>query len=264
MSMDAKLRRAILLTFALCVTTVSLGQSREPLESSLGPLSAEPRFFAPFSAKAVTRVVQRTQGRRMDRTTVSTYYRDSFGRVRVEYELNAAAGDGAQKGVLLIPNPYARTDRVFRVDDDAKLVEVGDSRLLASRFSATKEFTIPTGLRRFTDFFTIELRVSGAGLFEDLGSRTIGGVQANGMRFTPSAWPGVDERWESADLGLVVRAREVDMERGWEIDYALTDIRVTEPRSDLFVMPAGYQYGPGVPWSFESPEYEIGRLTGKW
>jgi hypothetical protein len=77
--------RAILaLAFALCVTVVSLGQPQEAA-GTLGPFTGEPRFLAPFSANAVTKVVQRTpQGRRDDRTMVAAYYRDSFGRVRVE------------------------------------------------------------------------------------------------------------------------------------------------------------------------------------
>jgi hypothetical protein len=118
-------------------------------------------------------------------------------------------------------------------------------------------------LRRFTGFFTIEFRVSGAGLLEDLGSREIEGVQANGIRFTPSAWPAVDERWESQELGLIVRAREVDTQRGWEIDYTLTDIRRMEPKQELFVMPAGYQQIQRAEWRLESPEAELQRITGK-
>jgi hypothetical protein len=71
--------RAILaLAFALCLPTLGLGQAQEP--TGLGPLSGEPRFFAAFSAKAVTRVVQHSRdGGRFERKVVAAYYRDSSG-----------------------------------------------------------------------------------------------------------------------------------------------------------------------------------------
>jgi hypothetical protein len=79
--------RAILaLTFALCATAVSIGRAQEPAGTNLGPLSSDPRFFLPFSATAVTTVVQRTPGGgRFSRKVTGVYYRDSSGRVRVEY-----------------------------------------------------------------------------------------------------------------------------------------------------------------------------------
>lgn len=250
------LRHAILaLTIALCATTVSLGRSQEPTGTSEGPFTAEPRFSAPFSANAVTTVVQRTAGGgRVARKVVARYFRDSFGRVRVEYapSSNTAGGDGPT-AALVMPNPYARTDRVFLVDDAAKLVELTDFGVIAPLFNAMPAIVIPTGLRRFTRFFTAEFRHSGNGIVEDLGGRTIGGVRANGIRFTTTLSKAMDERWESPDLGLVVLAREVDPERGWEIEYTLTDIQRTEPKQELFVMPAGYQYRHDGHLVFESP-----------
>src|SRR5262245_21930612 len=116
------MRVTLALILALCVRTASFAQSPEP--ASAGPFSAEPRFFAPFSATAVTRVVQRTQSGRFERTVTTTYYRDSFGRVRVEYAAAPDGSGGGRKAVLLVPNPYARTERMFLVDDEAKQVEL--------------------------------------------------------------------------------------------------------------------------------------------
>jgi hypothetical protein len=109
------LRRAILaLTIALCATTVSLGQPQEPAGTSGGPFTAEPRFFAPFSANVVTTVVQRTpEGGRLARKVVARYYRDSFGRVRVEYAPSSNAGGDTPTAALVMPNPHAPRDRVF-------------------------------------------------------------------------------------------------------------------------------------------------------
>lgn len=249
------LRHAILaLTIAVCVTTVSLGQPPEPAGPSLGPFTAEPRFSTPFSANAVTIVVQRTaEGGRVARKVMARYYRDSFGRVRVDYAPSSNTGGDAPTAAMVMPNPYARTDRVFLVDDAAKLVERTDFGVIAPLFNAMAAITIPTGLRRFTMFFTAEFRHSGNGFFEDLGHRTIGGVQANGIRFTTTLSKAIDERWESPDLGLVVLAREIDPERGWEIEYTLTDVQRAEPPLELFVMPAGYQYRHDGHLILESP-----------
>lgn len=250
-------------TFALSVTTtVAIAQSREPAEATVGPFSGEPRFFAPFSADAVTRVVQRTpEGGRFERISMAKYYRDSFGRVRVEYAPGVDGGGDTRTVAMMVPNPYARTDRVFLIDDAAKLVEPVHFGIVTLLFNATRAFTIPTGSKRFTNFITAEFRVSGAGLFEDLGSQMIGGVRADGTRFTPSAWNAVDERWNSPDLDLVVHASEVDRGRGWEVEYTLTNIQRTEPPQHLFVMPAEYQYRQGEEMRLESPEAELNRVT---
>jgi hypothetical protein len=259
------LRRAILaLTIALCATTVSLGQSQEPAGTSVGPFTVEPRFSAPFSANVVTTVVQRTtEGGRVARKVVARYFRDSFARVRVEYAPSSNAGGDAPTAALVMPNPYARRDRVFLVDDAAKLVELTDFGIIARLFNAMPAIAIPTGLRRFTSFFTAEFRHSGNGIFEDLGGRTIGGVRADGVRFTTTLSKAMDERWQSPDLGLVVLAREVDPERGWEIDYTLTDIQRTEPPQELFVMPAGYRYREDGRITLESPEAELLRVSAR-
>ena len=174
------LRPAILaLTIALCATTVSVGQAQEPTGTSVGPFTGEPRFSAPFSASVVTTVVQRTpEGGRLARKVAAKYYRDSFGRVRVDYVPSSNAGGDAPTASMVMPNPYARTDRVFLVDDAAKLVEWMDFSIVARLFNVTPAIAIPTGLRRFTSFFTAESRYSGNGLYEDLGSRMIGGVRS--------------------------------------------------------------------------------------
>jgi hypothetical protein len=258
--------RAILaLMLAVCLPTVALAQTPEP--TALGPLSGEPRFFAAFSAKAVTRVVQRTNGNaHIARKVVATYYRDSSGRVRVDYVANSdLEGDGA-KGSLLMPNPYARTDRVFLVDGTAKTVEMGDFGILAWMFNASpRGFSIATALKRFTVFRTAEDRFSGNGLFEDLGTQTIGGVEAKGVRFTVALSKAVEERWESPDLDVVVYGRHVDPgdpEGITEIEYTLTEIQRTEPPQELFAMPAGYQLSPpSHSWEIDSPGAELRRVS---
>jgi hypothetical protein len=152
------------------------------LRASVGPFTAEPRFSAPFSATVTTTVVQRTpEGGRLARKVVAKYCRDSFGRVRVEYAPSSNTGGDAPTASLVMPNPYAQRDRVFLVDDVAKLVEWTDFGI-ARHFNATPALAVPTGLRRFISFYTAEFRHSGNGILEDLGGRTIGGYGWNHPR----------------------------------------------------------------------------------
>ncbi len=230
--------------------------------TSVGLFASEPRFFAPFSAKAVTKVVQHTVGvGRLERIFTAKYYRDAFGRVRVEYAPSSGGdGDGAGAAIL-VPNPYSlTTERVFLIDESAKQLGVMELDLAALLFDVTKGFAVPTALRRFTTFYTAERRAYQAGLFEDLGSEMIGGIQANGTRFTPSTLKAVDERWYSPELGLIVRAREIDEDLKWEIDYALIDVRRIDPPENLFVMPAGYQRTRSGGVLLESPVAELFRV----
>jgi hypothetical protein len=263
--MYLNLGRVILIqTAALCVLAVSLGRAQEPAGTSAGPSTAEPRFSAPFSATVVTTVVQRTpDGGRVARKMVAKYYRDSFGRERVEYAPNSNAGGDTPTAALVMPNPYAPRDRVFLVDDAAKIVELTDHNIIAASFNGVRKISVPTALRRFTDFPAAEIRHSGNGLFENLGSREFGVVEANGVRFTTTLSKAMSERWLSPELGFVVHAREVDPERGWDIEYTLRDIQRTEPPQELFVMPVGYKYVGlfASGWRFESPEAELRRMA---
>ena len=84
---------------------------------------------------------------------------------------------------------------------------------------------------------------------EELGTRQIEGVKANGRRTTtviPTGRIGndrpiqiTDERWESPELQMVVLSRYSDPRTG-VVEYRLTSISRAEPRADLFVVPADY------------------------
>jgi hypothetical protein len=88
---------------------------------------------------------------------------------------------------------------------------------------------------------------------EQLGTRQIEGVKATGRRTTttiPIDRIGndrpitiTDERWESPELQLVVYSRFSDPRTG-VVEYRLTGITRTEPRADLFTLPADYTLVP--------------------
>lgn len=84
---------------------------------------------------------------------------------------------------------------------------------------------------------------------ETLGTRQIEGVSAVGRR-TKSVIPTgkigndrpieiTDERWESADLRLLVRSHHHDPRTG-DVEYRLTNIVRAEPSADLFAIPSDY------------------------
>ena len=84
---------------------------------------------------------------------------------------------------------------------------------------------------------------------EALGTRQIEGVSAVGRR-TKSVIPTgkigndrpieiTDERWESADLRLLVRSHHHDPRTG-DVEYRLTNIVRAEPSADLFTIPSDY------------------------
>jgi hypothetical protein len=84
---------------------------------------------------------------------------------------------------------------------------------------------------------------------EDLGTRTVEGVQAQGTRSTRTIAAGeignarpieiVDERWYSPDLQLTVMTRHSDPREG-ETVFRLTNIQRIEQVRSLFEVPSGY------------------------
>ncbi len=98
--------------------------------------------------------------------------------------------------------------------------------------------------------FTTAFAGRDAGVTTSLGSRTVGGVRADGTRTTWTIAAGrignekpieiVSERWYAPDLLLVVESRYRDPRSG-ESSYRLDNIRREEPAADLFTVPAEYE-----------------------
>jgi hypothetical protein len=214
-----------------------------------GPLTERPRFHTAFSATATTIVRQRTEGGRVDRTATARFYRDSNGRVRIEYTPLEPAGKATPMAAV-VPNPFAPKERLFIVDDAAKTIEL-TSHDIFRRMFGPREFILPTGPRRFTAFATLDVHV-GPGSLEELGARVMEGLTVTGRRLSNAG--KVDERWESEALGLVLEGRHAT--DGIEIEYVLTNIQRAEPPSRLFVLPPEYRYLIDPPLIVEAPEAE--------
>jgi hypothetical protein len=93
-----------------------------------------------------------------------------------------------------------------------------------------------------------------SGKVEDLGSRTIAGIEARGTRTTATITAGqagndnpltiVIERWYSEDLQLTVLTKETDPRLG-EFVYQLSNIKRVESPASLFQVPVDYTVKDG-------------------
>ncbi len=246
----------VALVLGLSATTVGIAKqiSDTPTDDLLGPLSVAPRFHAPFSARATTIVLQRTQDGPLERTTTARYYRDSNGRVRIEYTPVVQSGQSSPIAVV-VPNPYAPKERLFMIDEAAKTIELTDYEFFRRLFFGPRAFSIPTAPKRFTSFPTLDVG-NGPGSLEDLGNRTIEGLAVTGKRLSDSVQ--VTERWESSTLGLVILGHHTD--DSVHIEYFLSNVQRTEPPARLFVLPPDYRYVAECKLGFEGAEAKLRRL----
>jgi hypothetical protein len=230
---------------------------------------------APFSATASTVVLEtKPDGTRVRRTATSRMYRDSKGRVRVDYELPAVppghptlAAAPRQMAMLMFDDGResdAPSFFAYSLDPATRTFRVIPALFAGLIFNAETQFAIPAGataegVPHFSMFMTADVHAPNGATPESLGSARIAGVDANGWRVT-HAWPfacrdcegpgaQTEERWESPDLRVVVFARHLDDPdavariypgKGAEIEYRLTNIVRAEPPAGLFDLPANY------------------------
>jgi hypothetical protein len=222
---------------------------------------------APFSADAVTEFVQvLADGNRIERRFSSAIARDSQGRTRREQEV-ALLGPLAPLQSEP-PNLVTITDPVTGVNYtlDARLKvahrsEVGMKKVV----ELTKLQTIKLEKAKLVDRQALlgttpkpvakasEKQLYGgvSGIStEQLGTRQIEGVAAEGTRTTMTIPPGeignigpievVTERWFSKELQEAVLITRRDPRSG-DTAYRLTNIVRREPPPDLFMVPSDYE-----------------------
>jgi hypothetical protein len=263
-----------LLTTVACAAglavTITAARAQEPqnrrtrlqdIRTAGGTLTDAVVPNAPFSADAVTTVTQTLgDGTKIEQRTTAKWYRDSTGRVRREQTVigidrlnpqgqpqttitfDSVAGDPTP----YVLNPATRTAR--RTPRGVQWFTVGG--VVANYFN-----TVAAGAssdRLYAGFG----RAQGAALpadvrpvEEQLGTRQIEGVKATGRRSTTTIPAGrigndraiqiVEEQWESPELNMVISSRFSDPRTG-VVDYRLTNINRSEPRADLFTVPADY------------------------
>ncbi len=218
--------------------------AQEAVSNSTGPFPGRPVLNAPFSAEATTIMTWTpSSGTRTDATSTAHYYRDAAGRARVEYEAPVAPTATTlalrRTVAVIMPDPTSRL--VIAVDAATRTVRQNPRDVVNMLFNGWQQFAIPIAFQHFRSIFTWGLDGTVNGSVESLGERLIEGVLTTGRRITDAEHTGqVDERWESAALGLVLSAHHFDPSTGLEVNYQLRNIRQTEPGADLFVVPDDY------------------------
>jgi hypothetical protein len=193
---------------------------------------------APFSATFSTESTETLgDGNQIKHTATGTIARDSQGRTRRDMTVPAfgpmAVAGQAAPHVTFVNDPVAGTRYILEADtktarqmppppDKAEFARKGHTGAAA----ADKDLVTTS-----------------------LGTQTIGGVTAEGTRYTRTIPAGqignakpiviVTERWYSADLQMVVMTKRSDPRSG-ETTFQMTSIARTEPAASLFQVPADY------------------------
>jgi len=197
---------------------------------------------APFSASFSTASTQTlADGNQIQRSSAGSMARDSQGRTRREMTLPAIGAFMVIQGesvshVTFLNDPVAGTRYVL--EEDKKIAQqmpeppdkaafMGKKIHGGAEAAAEKEEVVTTSL----------------------GTQTVGGVSAEGTRYTRTIPAGeigntkpiviVSERWYSPDLQMVVMTKRDDPRSG-EAIFQMTNITRTEPAASLFQVPAGY------------------------
>jgi hypothetical protein len=239
------------------------------------PLEVTPVKNAPFAAQAVTEFMQTLEdGNRIERRYQSSVARDSRGRTRREEEIAligplASANAGTPRLVTIVDADAGVTFtldedqriayRNFAASDDKKEAEL--TKLVERLKSADAGAKGSGGRGPLFDAKKVELalqqkRADAAEQVttQDLGSRMIEGVKAQGTRTTTTIAAGaignvrpneiVSERWFSPELQMPVLVTRRDPRNG-ETTYRLTNILRGEQQEGLFTVPAGYDIRDG-------------------
>jgi hypothetical protein len=177
--------------------------------------------------------------------------RDGQGRIRTDrtagkykHDNGPDAGTEAEERMIMICDPVAQT--LTRIDTLNKTATIIHSRPSAPITPATSRLQ-PAHARTFcSSRLLIGLHLNG----EDLGVKTIEGVEAHGEQFTmpmlatstggESTSSSTNERWCSDDLSAVVLTVTANSKAGTKFTVAMQKIERIEPDPSLFQIPPDY------------------------
>lgn len=237
------------------------------------PIEVTPVKNAPFTAQAVTEFAQTLEdGNRIERRYLSSVARDSRGRTRREEEIAligpffSAANAGAPRLVTIID---AEAGVTYTLDEDQRVAfrssRAGDKTFQElTKLTEALKANAGTGKGGGGRGAAVEIKRAERSLdqpdaveqttTQDLGSRMIEGVRAQGTRTTTTIPTGaignvrpieiVSERWFSAELQMPVLITRRDPRNG-ETTYRLANILRGEQQDGLFTVPAGYEVRDG-------------------
>lgn len=234
----------------------------EALRRDLEALTAQVRVAggvvknAPFSAEATTTTTQAlADGNRIEQSTTQKLYRDSQGRERREQSLLAVGALARPDAptTITISDPMERISYTLNPQTHTARRTPGIGMALTSSVNG-HTLTLSLGAVRTADGIRLTTAETSK-TQEDLGSKVIEGVTAQGTRTTETIPAGkignvlpinvVDEVWYSPDLHMNVATTHNDPRSG-EVVYKLTNINRGEQPQSLFEPPADYTViGPG-------------------
>ncbi len=228
----------------------------------------------PYSADASTETVQTlSDGNRIVRRTVSKFYRDSDGRTRREqtfgnvdpehpspHEVKIFVDDPAN-GTAFVMDPGSKSaDKVQRTRKflDERIGEDEGTRVMLKSYDESEP-----GAQSGPGRMMIKFRDEHGGnlapivvddkrdvVKEDLGTRTIEGVDCTGTRQTITIQAGavgnekpistVTETWFSPSIAAVVQSTTDDPRYG-KTTYQLTNVQLSEPARSLFEPPTNFK-----------------------
>lgn len=210
------------------------------------PAAAAGRWMAgkPYSATIVTHTVQLlADGSQIEGGMSETIYRDEQGRTRTE--------PNNSKFVRIV-DPVAGLG--YNLDTAAKTAATQEIMAGRGPQGNTKQAIATNPPKRSPyEFATEQAKHSPNLTVEDLGTHFVNGVQAQGARVTNAIPVGaignnrelkvVSERWESSDLGLLIKTVTTDPRFG-TTTYDLTNFVQGPPDPSLFRVPSDYTVTP--------------------
>ncbi len=231
----------------------------------------------PYSADTSTETVQSlSDGNRIVHRTVSRFYRDSDGRTRREqtfgnvdpqhpspHEVKVFVDDPVSGAAFVLDPASKSADKLQR---SPKFLDERNSEDDGTRNMARIVSDDETGNRSGPGHMMIKFRDEHSGnpnavftimpdevrdvVKEDLGTRTIEGVDCIGTRQTitiPAAAVGnekpiliVRETWFAPAIGAMVQSTTDDPRYG-KTTYQLTNVQLSEPARSLFEPPANFK-----------------------
>jgi hypothetical protein len=204
---------------------------------------------APFSASFSTESTETlADGNQIKHTSTGTIARDGQGRTRRDMTLPAfgpmAVAGQAAPHVTFVNDPVAGTRYILEIDTKtARLMPPPPDKADFARKPHNGDG--PGGGAADKEVVS-----------SSLGTQTIGGVTAEGTRYTRTIPAGqignvkaiviVTERWYSPDLQMVVMTKRSDPRSGDTV-FQMTSIARTEPAASLFQVPADYTVSKAGP-----------------
>lgn len=192
----------------------------------------------------VTRDNTLADGTHIHNQTQTKIYRDADGRVRreIQFELNTPATGAAKRSMIVITDPVA--GKRYMLNPQNKTAHV--MPLHGPKHGQGPPPDGEAGPK--PDNASVNR--------EQLGTKTINGLQAEGTRITKTIAVGaigndkpiqvVTERWMSSDLQLPLTTTHTDPMMG-TVTTTLTNITRAAPDSSLFQVPPDYKTETGKP-----------------